>query len=196
MPTDNPGRATRTRATSEKPTQRGGSARVPRATSATRATNAARTQARVQALLQSLAEERLQNRLHAAGQAWTQSRPGILVQQYRDSDFHDRTKRAVTVRFRIPLATDPAPRQRRLALVSAWAGALGLVGVVLAMPVVLELFRLDGGWYGPVMILIGLIGVGATAGAFASIHRRRAPWIGLTIGTAALMLALALTLLG
>jgi hypothetical protein len=154
---------------------------------------AAGAQARVYAMLQSLADERLQGRLnaagHAASRAWTESRPGMLVQQYRDSEFHDRTKRAVTVRFRIPAAADPAPRQRRLALISAWAGALGLVGVVTAMPVLVSLFRPDGGWYGPVMILIGLVGVGATAGAFASIHRRRAPWIGLTIGTAALLLA-------
>jgi hypothetical protein len=155
----------------------------------------ARAQARVHAMLRSLAEERLQARLHAAGQAWTQSRPGVLVQQYRGSEFHDRTKRAVSVRFRIPLATDPAPEQRRLAVVSAWAGALGLVGVAVAMPVLIDLFRPEGGWYRPVMMLIGLIGVGATAGAFASIHRRRAPWIGLTIGTAALLLALLVNLL-
>jgi hypothetical protein len=170
------------------------------ATTATRAASeAASAQARVHAMLQALADERLQARLQAASQAasqaWTQSRPGMLVQQYRDSDFHDRTKRAVTVRFRIPLATDPPPRQRRLALISAWAGALGLVGVVAAMPVLVSLFRPGSGWYGPLMILIGLIGVGATAGAFASIHRRRAPWIGLTIGTAALALALLINLL-
>jgi hypothetical protein len=67
--------------------------------------------------------------------------------------------------------------------------------VVVAMPVLVDLFRPEGGWYRPVMMLTGLIGVGATAGAFASIHRRRAPWIGLTIGTGALLLALAVTLL-
>ena len=164
-------------------------------------TAGASAQARVHAMLRSLAEERLQARIQTAGQAaqaaaqaWTQSRPGMLVQQYRGSEFHDRTKRAVTVRFRIPLATDPAPEQRRLALVSAWAGALGLVGVAVALPVLIDLFRSEGDWYRPVMILIGLVGVGATAGAFASIHRRRAPWIGLTVGTAALLLALAVTL--
>jgi hypothetical protein len=43
------------------------------------------------------------------------------------------------------------------------------------------------------MLLIGLVGVGATAGAFASIHRRRAPFIGLWIGTATLALAIVLT---
>jgi hypothetical protein len=191
MPTDKPGRATSNRTTG-KPAQRVPGARI---VAGGRRNAAAHTQARVQALLNSLAEERLQAHLQAASDAFAQTRPGMLVQQYRASDFHDRTKRAVTVRFRIPLATDPVPQQRRLAVVSAWAGALGLVGFAVAMPVLLDLFRPDAGWYGPVMILIGLLGVGATAGAFASIHRRRAPWIGLTIGTAALLLALLITLL-
>ena len=186
MPTDNRGRATRDRSSTTHP---------PAQPRGTRLRGAAGAQARVHAMLQQLADERVQARLQAAGRAFTQSRPGLLVQQYRGSEFHDRTKHAVSVRFRIPLATDPAPEQRRLILVSAWAGALGLVGFVVAMPVLLDLFRPAGDWYRPVMILIGMIGVGATAGAFASIHRRRAPWIGLTIGSAALTLALALTLL-
>jgi hypothetical protein len=191
MPTDERGRPPRDRATwSAGTTGRHAGAADAKAASA---------QARVHAMLQSLADERLQARLHAAshaaGRAWTQSRTGIIVQQYRDSDFHDRTKRAVTVRFRIPLATDPPPAPRRLVLITVWAGALGLIGVVTAMPVLISLFRPEGGWYRPLMILIGLIGVGATAGALASTHRRRAPWIGLTIGTVALLLALAVNLL-
>jgi hypothetical protein len=195
MPTDNRGRTTRDRApTSTRTPARAGHTPTQKRTG-TRLRGAAGAQARVHAMLQQLADERVQARLHAASRAFTQSRPGMLVQQYRGSEFHDRTKHAVSVRFRIPLATDPAPEQRRLILVSAWAGALGLVGFVVAMPVLLDLFRPAGDWYGPVMILIGMIGVGATAGAFASIHRRRAPWIGLTIGSAALILALALTLL-
>ena len=212
MPTDNRGRTTRDRASTQahaaaRTPARGArtparDARTPARAAHTpaqkrtgaRLRGAAGAQARVHAMLQQLADERVQARLQAASHAFTQSRPGMLVQQYRGSEFHDRTKRAVSVRFRIPGATDPAPEQRRLILVSAWAGALGLVGIVVAMPVLLDLFRPASGWYGPVMILIGMIGVGATAGAFASIHRRRAPWIGLTIGTAALILALALTL--
>jgi hypothetical protein len=153
------------------------------------------TPAQVQARVQALLQARLQARIDAASQTWNQSRPGLLVQQYRGSEFHDRTRKAVTVRFRIPLANDPVPAQRRIALVSAWAGALGLAGIVLALPVLAELFSEDGTWYGPVMILIGLIGVGATAGAFASIHRRRAPWIGLWIGTGALLLGTLVTML-
>lgn len=136
------------------------------------------------------------SRLRAAGHQFNQSRPGLLVRQYRDSEFHGRTKHAVRVRFRIHLADDPAPTSRRLALVSGWAGLLGLAGTVAALPVLTNLFRRDPGWwYTPLMMLIGLIGVGATAGAFASIHRRRAPWILLWIGTATLGLALTVNAL-
>jgi len=156
---------------------------------------AASAQARVHAKLQALADERVQARLQAASQAWNQSRPGLLVQQYRGSEFHDRTKRAVAVRFRIPAPGDPAPDQPRLVAVSVWAGLLGLAGVIVALPLLAELFREDSGWYAPVMLLIGLVGVGATAGAFASIHRDRAPWIGLWIGTVALLLGALVTLL-
>jgi hypothetical protein len=124
--------------------------------------------------------------LEAAGRTWADSRPGILVQQYRGSEFHGRTKHAVRVRFRIPLADDPAPSPRRLAAVAGWAGVLGFAGAVAALPLLANLFRPDGGWYRPVMTLIGLIGVSATAGAFASIHRRRAPWIMLWAATATL----------
>ncbi|GAA1038575.1 hypothetical protein GCM10009557_54950 [Virgisporangium ochraceum] len=164
----------------------------------------ARLQARLQSPLQDRlraeAHARIQERLrfagqtlHAANQSWQQTRPGMLVQQYRDSEFHDRTKHAVRVRFRLPLDGDPAPDSRRLALVAGWAGVLGMAGVMVALPVLVDLFRPGLSWYFPVMLLIGLVGVGATAGAFASIHRRRAPWIGLWIGTAALALAVVLT---
>jgi hypothetical protein len=149
----------------------------------------------VQARLHALTEERLRTRVQAASQAWTHSRPGLLVQQYRGSEFHGRTKRAVTVRFRIPLAADPAPDQRRLIIVSVWAGVLGFSGAVAAMPLLANLFLDDGGWYRPVMTLIGCTGVASTAGAFASIHRRRAPWIMLWTGTGALLLAVLVNLI-
>ena len=150
--------------------------------------------------LRAEAHARLQERLRAAGhslaaanQSWQQTRPGMLLQQYRESEFHGRTKHAVRVRFRLPLDGDPAPEPRRLALVAGWAGVLGLAGVIVLLPVLASLFRPGASSYVLVMMLVGLIGVGATAGAFASIHRRRAPWIGLCIGTAALVLAIALT---
>lgn len=150
--------------------------------------------------LRAEAQARIQERLRAAGhslsaanQSWQQTRPGMLVQQYRDSEFHGRTKHAVRVRFRLPMDGDPAPEPRRLALVAGWAGALGMAGVLVLLPVLASLFRPDATSYTLTMMLIGLVGVGATAGAFASIHRRRAPWIGLSIGTLALALAIVFT---
>jgi hypothetical protein len=150
--------------------------------------------------LRAEAHARIQERLRAAGhslsaanQSWQQTRPGMLVQQYRDSEFHGRTKHAVRVRFRLPMDGDPAPEPRRLALVAGWAGALGMAGVLVLLPVLASLFRPDATSYTLTMMLIGSVGVGATAGAFASIHRRRAPWIGLSIGTLALALAIVFT---
>jgi hypothetical protein len=150
--------------------------------------------------LRAEAYARIQERLRAAGlglsaanQSWQQTRPGMLVQQYRESEFHGRTKHAVRVRFRLPSEGDPAPEPRRLALVAAWAGTLGMAGMLVLLPVLASLFRPGASWYTLTMMLIGLVGVGATAGAFASIHRRRAPWIGLSIGTLALVLAIVLT---
>ena len=170
----------------------------------------ARLRARLQARLQSPLQERLKAEAHAriqaqlqaagstlttASRSWQQSRPGMLVQQYRGSEFHGRTKHAVRVRFRLPLDGDPAPDSRRLALVAGWAGTLGMAGLLVLLPVLADLFRVGASWYFPVMVLIGLLGVGSTAGAFASIHRRRAPWIGLSIGTACLAMAVLLTVL-
>lgn len=169
-----------------------------------------RLRARMQARLQSPLQERLKAEAHAriqerlrsaghtlsaAGQSWQQTRPGMLVQQYRESEFHGRTSHAVRVRFRIHGDADPAPDPRRLAIVAGWAGTLGMAGVLVLLPVLIRLFRPGGGWWVLGMMLIGLVGVGATAGSFASIHRRRAPWIGLSIGTAALLTAIVMTAL-
>jgi hypothetical protein len=91
-----------------------------------------------------------------------------------------------TKRFRLPGRNDPAPDERRLAAVCAWAGALGIGGSFLALRLLVNLFLADGGWYRPTITLIGAVGVAATAGAFASIHRPRLPWVMLSLGSAAL----------
>ena len=103
--------------------------------------------------------------------------------------------RAVSVRFRLPRADDPTPGSRRLAGVCAWAGALGSGGILIGLRVLVTLFAVDGGWYRPTILFIGLIGVLATVGAFASVHRRRMPWIMLSIGTAALVIAFVVTVI-
>ena len=150
--------------------------------------------------LRAEAHARIQERLRAAGhglsaanQSWQQTRPGMLVQQFRESEFNDRAKHAVRVRFRLPSEGDPAPAPRRLALVAGWAAALGMAGMIVLLPVLASLFRPGANSYTLTMMLIGLVGVSATAGAFASIHRRRAPWIGLSIGTLCLAVAIVFT---
>jgi len=96
-------------------------------------------------------------------------------------------------RFRMPGRYDPAPGERRLALVCGWAGALGLGGALVAVRLLINLFQADGGWYRPTVLLIGAVGVFATAGAFTSIHRPRLPWVMLGAGTAALVAAFIAT---
>ena len=93
----------------------------------------------------------------------------------------------------MPGPNDPDPGSRRLAVVTAWAGTLGLGGALVAIRLVVSLFLSGGGWYRPTVIALGLIGLLATVGAFASIHRQRLPWIMLGIGTAALLLSIIVT---
>jgi hypothetical protein len=101
--------------------------------------------------------------------------------------------RAMAVRFRLHGRHDPAPGTRRLAVVATWAGALGLGGAIIALRLMITLFVPTGGWYAPTVIVIGCVGLVATMGAFASIHRYRLPWIMLSLGTAALVAAFVAT---
>jgi hypothetical protein len=103
----------------------------------------------------------------------------------------NRYARALTVRFRLPSAHDPRPNERRIALLCGWAALLGLGGAVLTLRMVLELFLPGTSWYGVLLMLLGLIGLPATVGAFASIHRRRLPWLLLGVGTLSLLAAYA-----
>jgi hypothetical protein len=102
-------------------------------------------------------------------------------------------RHALAVRFRIPGRTDPVPSQRRLALLSTWAGVLGFGGSIIALRLLVNLCQTDGGWYRPTIAAIGGVGLLATVGAFTSIHRRRLPWMLLSVGTVALVAAFAVT---
>jgi hypothetical protein len=42
-------------------------------------------------------------------------------------------------------------------------------------------------WYLPTALILGAIGIGATVGAFASIHRRRMPFYLLGVASVALL---------
>ncbi len=95
----------------------------------------------------------------------------------------------VTKRFRMPGTADPKVRLRRLAGVSAWAALLGFGGLVVGLRVVIGLFTSSPAWYLPTICVIGLVGIVVTVGAFASVHRRRLPWLMLTAATAILVVA-------
>jgi hypothetical protein len=106
------------------------------------------------------------------------------VERFRATVAH-----AAAKRFKMPGTAKEVPPERRLAAVSAWAGVLGLGGALIALRLTFSLFRPGFDWSGAVVTLIGAVGLLATIGAFTSIHRRRAPWILLTIGSVALLLS-------
>lgn len=103
---------------------------------------------------------------------------------------------ALTVRFRLPAADDPAPAQNHLAGVCGWAAVLGLAGMVTALRAFIALVGHSPPWYAPTVIGVGVLGILSTIGAFASVHRRRLPWILLSFATAALLAVWLLSWLG
>ncbi|MEJ3749243.1 hypothetical protein WEI85_39025 [Actinomycetes bacterium KLBMP 9797] len=96
--------------------------------------------------------------------------------------------------FRLPGHGDPAPPTARLATMSSWAAALGLIGMLVVVRALMAVF---GGpvpwWYEPALIGAGLLGIGLTVGAFMSIQHRRLPWCLLATATLPLLAALVLT---
>lgn len=95
---------------------------------------------------------------------------------------------AVAERFRMPAAGDPAPESRHLVGVCAWAAALGLGGVAVAVRALVGFITINAAWYGPTIVFVGLVGLVCTIGAFASVHRHRLPWLMLSAATVALIM--------
>jgi hypothetical protein len=114
--------------------------------------------------------------------------PGNLVAAVKPMN-RERLKQDLGERFRMPGTADPRVQLRRLAGVSAWAAALGFGGVVAVVRIVIRLFTTTPAWYLPTMCVIGLFGLACTVGGFASVHRRRTPWVMLSIATVALIVA-------
>jgi hypothetical protein len=97
--------------------------------------------------------------------------------------------------FRLHGWDDPAPPTSRLLAMCAWAAALGVVGMAVA---VRGLMAIMGGtaptWYESALVGAGLVGIGLTVGAFMSIQRRRLPWFMLAAATLPLIGAVVLTI--
>jgi len=90
--------------------------------------------------------------------------------------------------FRFPAADDPAPGIRKVLFMSLYASGLGLAGVGVGVRGLLSTLGGVPGWYVPVLVILGLISVALTVGAFLSVHRRLLPYL--------LLLAAAVPLTG
>src|SRR6266508_12796 len=92
-------------------------------------------------------------------------------------------------RFRLPRAGDQVPASRHLARICAWAAALGLGGMLVALRAFIELIYEQRAWFAPTIVTVGVLGLACTIAAFASIHQRRLPLALLSIATLALAAA-------
>jgi hypothetical protein len=95
--------------------------------------------------------------------------------------------------FRLPTEDDPAPEPRHLAGVCLWAAALGLGGMAVALRAFVGLIAQYRGWYAPSVIVIGLIGLACTIGAFAGVHHRRLPFALLGAASVSLLIGWIVT---
>jgi hypothetical protein len=78
--------------------------------------------------------------------------------------------------------------------VCGWAAILGGLGLVIGIRGFIgDLMGLAPRWYEPAMIIIGIVGIGLTVGAFITVHRQRLPYALLGAATAVLLGALGLT---
>jgi hypothetical protein len=89
---------------------------------------------------------------------------------------------------------DRQPRLRQMFGVCAWAALLGVAGLAVGIRgLVATLMKAVPGWYEPAMIGVGVLGIGLTVGAFATVYRRRLPYLLLTAATFVLGYAVLLT---
>jgi len=78
--------------------------------------------------------------------------------------------------------------------VCGWAAVLGGLGLVVGVRGLIgDLMGLAPSWYEPSMIVVGLIGILLTVGAFVTVHRRRTPYLLLGASTLSLVYAMVLT---
>lgn len=86
------------------------------------------------------------------------------------------------------------PRLRQMFGVCIWAAVLGVLGLAVGVRgFVATLMEAAPGWYEPAMIASGVVGIGLTVTAFATVHRRRLPYLLLTAATVVLAYAILLT---
>ena len=88
----------------------------------------------------------------------------------------------------------PEPRLRQLMGVCGWAAVLGGVGLVIGIRGLIGVVAgAPPSWFEPSMIVVGIVGISLTIGAFLTVHRDRAPWALLGASSLVLMGAMVLT---
>ncbi|MEV4535816.1 hypothetical protein AB0J82_18510 [Asanoa sp. NPDC049518] len=92
--------------------------------------------------------------------------------------------------------TRPTPESAHMLGVCAWGTALALAGVGVGIRGLAAIVGgIAPGWYQPALIVVGLIGVFLTVGAFVTIQRRYTPWLMLAFATIPLAVSIALTII-
>lgn len=88
----------------------------------------------------------------------------------------------------------PQPRMRQLVGVCGWAAILGGLGLVIGVRGFIgDLMGKAPGWYESAMIIVGILGIGLTVGAFVTVNRGRLPYALLGAASAVLLIALIIT---
>ncbi|HLU44379.1 MAG TPA: hypothetical protein VKZ67_05070 [Natronosporangium sp.] len=95
----------------------------------------------------------------------------------------------VRTNLRLPDRDTPTPHPVRLAGICVWAALLGLTGLLVAGRIAVAVVAGTApGWFEPVVITLGGVGIVLTICAFAAIHRPRVPWLLLASATLPLVL--------
>ena len=96
----------------------------------------------------------------------------------------------------LPVVSSPQPRMRQLMGVCGWAALLGGLGLVIGIRGFIgDLMGKAPGWYEPSMIVVGILGIGLTVGAFVTVNRGRLPYALLGAASAVLLTALFFTVM-
>ncbi len=96
--------------------------------------------------------------------------------------------------FRRPTQSRGGPDQRRLAALAGWAALLGVVGLIVGIRGLIAIL-VGGipGWYEPTLIVMGLVGIALTSGAFLTVQHGRLPWYLLGAGSVVLLSSIIAT---
>lgn len=103
-----------------------------------------------------------------------------------------------------PLGPPPVPssessgssvRLRRVAGVALWACVLAFGGLGVAVAAFVRILSHAPGWFEPIVVVVGVIGIGLTAAAFPVARRGGLPWMFLGGATVVLIVAAVLTAL-